>query len=72
VSATPLARAPEEISMKKKALQPKEPNVAPPAPASDPHQQQPAHPAPHRHPHAVIHPADGSVSHTEPGGTIHI
>jgi hypothetical protein len=32
----------------------------------------PAHPAHHRHQHAVIHPANGDVTHTDPGGTIHI
>jgi hypothetical protein len=46
------------------------PVTTPPLPTPEP--IAPAHPGEHRHQHAVIHPADGSVSHTDPGGTIHI
>lgn len=54
---------------------PKEESTQPqptPLPATEAPVKPPAHPAGHRHEHAVIHPANPSVTHLNPGGTVHI
>ncbi len=70
-----LGAARGDVMDKKEDREPKEqPKASPPAPlpASEPRRERPTHPTHHRHAHAVIHPANSSVTHTDPGGTIHI